>query len=132
MKKIGFNKPYLTGKETHYIYDAVNSGKISGNGKYTQKCQLFFEEHYGFKKVLLTTSCTDALEMCAILGNIKEGDEVIVPSRTFIATASCVVMRGAKPVVVDIDPISGNMTAETVAPAAADQPCADRADGQIP
>ena len=73
---IPFNKPYLTGKETHYIYDAVNSGKISGNGKYTQLCQDFFEKKYGFKKVLLTTSCTDALEMAAILGNIEPGDEV--------------------------------------------------------
>jgi dTDP-4-amino-4,6-dideoxygalactose transaminase len=101
MKQIGFNKPYLTGKETHYIYDAVNSGKISGNGKYTQKCQLFFEEHYGFKKVLLTTSCTDALEMCAILGNIKEGDEVIVPSFTFVSTAIAFVRQGAKIVFAD-------------------------------
>ena len=58
---IPFNKPFLTGKEAHYIYDAVYSGKISGNGKYTQKCQAFFEEKYAFKKVLLTTSCTDAL-----------------------------------------------------------------------
>ena len=70
-----FNKPYLTGKETHYIHDAVLSGKISGNGKYTQKCQHFFEKKYGFKKVLLTTSCTDALEMCAILANLKEVEE---------------------------------------------------------
>ena len=60
------DRPYLTGKETHYIYDAVNSGKISGNGKYTQKCQAFFESHYGFQKALLTTSCTDALEMSAM------------------------------------------------------------------
>ena len=73
---IPFNKPYLTGKETLYIEDAVKTGKISGNGKYTQKCQQWFEETYGFKKVLLTTSCTDALEMCAILANIKEGDEI--------------------------------------------------------
>jgi len=64
---IPFNKPYLTGKETIYIEDAVKSGKISGNGKYTQMCQSFFENKYNFKKCLLTTSCTDALEMCAIL-----------------------------------------------------------------
>ncbi|PBJ13876.1 dTDP-4-amino-4,6-dideoxygalactose transaminase [Flavobacterium sp. ACN6] len=98
---IPFNKPYLTGKETHYIYDAVNSGKISGNGKYTQKCQTFFESNYGFKKCLLTTSCTDALEMAAILINIKEGDEVIVPSFTFVSTAIAFVRQGAKIVFAD-------------------------------
>jgi len=98
---IPFNKPYLTGKETHYIYDAVNSGKISGNGKYTQKCQTFFEDNYGFKKVLLTTSCTDALEMTAILANIEAGDEVIVPSYTFVSTALAFVRQGAKIVFAD-------------------------------
>ena len=98
---IPFNKPYLTGKETHYIYDAVHSGKLSGNGKYTQKCQLFFEEQYGFKKVLLTTSCTDALEMCAMLANIKEGDEVIVPSFTFVSTAIAFIRQGATIVFAD-------------------------------
>lgn len=98
---IPFNKPYLTGKETHYIYDAVNSGKISGNGKYTQMCQAFFESTYGFKKVLLTTSCTDALEMCAMLANIKEGDEIIIPSFTFVSTAIAFVRQGAKIVFAD-------------------------------
>jgi len=98
---IPFNKPYLTGKETHYIEDAVQSGKISGNGKYTHKCQTFFENTYGFKKVLLTTSCTDALEMCAMLANIKEGDEVIVPSFTFVSTAIAFVRQGAKIVFAD-------------------------------
>ena len=91
-----FNKPFLTGKETEYITDAVFSGKISGNGKYTQKCQKFFETKFGFKKALLTTSCTDALEMAAILINIKEGDEVIMPSYTFVSTANAFVLRGAK------------------------------------
>jgi len=98
---IPFNKPYLTGKETLYIEDAVKSGKISGNGKYTQKCQTFFEQTYGFKKTLLTTSCTDALEMAAILINIKEGDEVIMPSYTFVSTANAFVLRGAKIVFAD-------------------------------
>ena len=98
---IPFNKPYLTGKETHYIYDAVNSGKISGNGKYTQMCQTFFESTYGFKKVLLTTSCTDALEMCAILADIKEGDEIIIPSFTFVSTAIAFVRQGAKIIFAD-------------------------------
>jgi dTDP-4-amino-4,6-dideoxygalactose transaminase len=111
---IPFNKPYLTGKETHYIYDAVNSGKISGNGKYTQKCQLFFEEQYGFKKVLLTTSCTDALEMCAILANIKEGDEVIVPSFTFVSTAIAFVRQGAKIVFADSYSDNPNIDADKI------------------
>lgn len=98
---IPFNKPYLTGKETDYITDAVVSGKISGNGKYTQKCQKFFEDNYGFKKTLLTTSCTDALEMAAILINIREGDEVIMPSYTFVSTSNAFVLRGAKIVFAD-------------------------------
>ena len=98
---IPFNKPYLTGKETEYITDAVASGKISGNGKYTQKCQKFFEDKFGFKKTLLTTSCTDALEMAAILIDIKEGDEIIMPSYTFVSTANAFVLRGAKIVFAD-------------------------------
>lgn len=99
--KIPFNKPYFTGKETHYIEDAVKKGKISGNGHYTNLCQRFFENHYGFHKCLLTTSCTDALEMAAILINIKEGDEVIMPSYTFVSTANAFVLRGAKIVFAD-------------------------------
>lgn len=106
---IPFNKPYLTGKETEYITDAVASGKISGNGKYTQKCQSFFEKKFGFKKALLTTSCTDALEMAAILINIKEGDEVIMPSYTFVSTANAFVLRGAKIVFADSMPNHPNI-----------------------
>ena len=98
---IPFNKPYLTGKETKYIEQAVASGKISGNGMFTKKCQQFFEDRYGIKKALLTTSCTDALEMCAILLNIKEGDEIIMPSYTFVSTANAFVLRGAKIVFAD-------------------------------
>lgn len=94
-------KPYFTGKETHYIEEAVKEGKISGNGMFTQKCQAFFEQKYGFKKVLLTTSCTDALEMCAILANIQPGDEVIIPSFTFVSTALAFVRMGAKIVFAD-------------------------------
>jgi len=78
---IPFNKPYLSGKELFYISKAVISGHTSGNNYYTKKSQQFFEDRYGIKKCLLTTSCTDALEMAAILVGIKEGDEVIVPSR---------------------------------------------------
>lgn len=98
---IPFNKPYLTGKELHYMYDAVSIGKISGNGKYTQKCQEFFKEKYGFGKCMLTTSCTDALEMAAILINIQPGDEVIMPSYTFVSTANAFILRGAKIVFID-------------------------------
>lgn len=98
---IPFNKPYLTGKEAHYMYDAVHTGKLSGNGKYTQKCQKWFEETYGFGKSLLTTSCTDALEMAAILIDIQPGDEVILPSYTFVSTANAFVLRGAKLVFAD-------------------------------
>jgi dTDP-4-amino-4,6-dideoxygalactose transaminase len=98
---IPFNKPYLTGKETHYIYQAVNSGKISGNGIFTQKCHTFFNDKYGFGKCLLTTSCTDALEMAAILIDIQPEDEVILPSYTFVSTANAFVLRGAKLVFAD-------------------------------
>lgn len=98
---IPFNKPYLTGKETLYIEEAVKSGKISGNGIFTQKCQKYFEDIFGFKKTLLTTSCTDALEMAAILIDIQPGDEVIMPSYTFVSTANAFVLRGAKIVFAD-------------------------------
>ncbi len=98
---IPFNKPYLTGKEAHYLYQAVYSGQLSGNGKYTKKCQQYFEDALGVKKTLLTTSCTDALEMCAILLNIQPGDEVIVPSYTFVSTALAFVRQGAKIIFID-------------------------------
>jgi len=98
---IPFNKPYLTGNETTYIEQAVQSGKISGNGIFTHKCQSFFQERYAFRKCLLTTSCTDALEMAAILCDIKPGDEVIMPSYTFVSTANAFVLRGAKIVFAD-------------------------------
>lgn len=96
-----FNKPYLTGNELIYIEDAVKKGKISGNGYYTNLCHRFFETKYGFHKCLLTTSCTDALEMAAILINIQAGDEVIMPSYTFVSTANAFVLRGAKIVFAD-------------------------------
>lgn len=98
---IGFNKPYFTGKEFEFIKEAIQKKHVSGNGFFTKKCQSYFEERYGFKKCLLTTSCTDALEMAAILLDIKEGDEVIIPSFTFVSTANAFVLRGAKIVFVD-------------------------------
>lgn len=106
---ITFNKPYFTGKETDYIKDAVASLKISGDGMFTKKCHDFFEKKYNFKKALLTTSCTDALEMAAILIDIKEGDEVIAPSYTFVSTVNAFVLRGAKIVFVDSNSENPNM-----------------------
>ncbi len=99
--KVPFNKPCFIGKELDYISQAVKFGKISGDGLFTKKCNDFFESNYGFKKVLLTTSCTDALEMAAILLDIKDGDEVIVPSFTFVSTANAFVLRGVKIVFAD-------------------------------
>lgn len=96
-----FNRPYLTGKESYYINEAIATRKLSGNGKYTHLCQQFFQQKYGFHKCLLTTSCTDALEMAAILLDIEQGDEVIVPSYTFVSSANAFVLRGAKIVFAD-------------------------------
>ena len=111
---IPFNKPYLTGKEMQYIEEAVKSGKISGNGLFTKKCQEFFEKEFGFKKTLLTTSCTDGLEMAAILADIKEGDEVIVPSFTFVSTALACVRQGADIVFADSYPNNPNIDADQI------------------
>lgn len=111
---IPFNKPYFTGNETNYIEKAVASGKISGNGDYTKKCQSFFEEKFNIKKALLTTSCTDALEMAAILINIKDGDEVIMPSYTFVSTANAFVLRGAKIVFADSYANNPNIGADKI------------------
>lgn len=98
---IPFNRPYTTGKELAYIQDAIDRGHISGNGYYTKKCQSYFQERYCFKKSLLTSSCTDALEMAAILIDIRPGDEVILPSYTFASTANAFILRGAKPIFCD-------------------------------
>lgn len=107
--RIPFNKPFLTGKETSYIEEAVYSGQISGNGSFTKKCQSYFEKKYGFKKALLTTSCTDALEMSAMLIGIEPGDEVIVPSYTFVSTALAFVRQGAKIIFADSSTESPNI-----------------------
>lgn len=114
MKHIGFNKPYLTGKETEYIQKAVLTGKISGNGLFTKKCHSFFQEKYQFPKVLLTTSCTDALEMAAILIDIKQGDEVIMPSYTFVSTSNAFILRGAKIIFADSEEEHPNMDANKI------------------
>jgi dTDP-4-amino-4,6-dideoxygalactose transaminase len=101
MERIPFNVPYLVGTETEFIMQAVNSGKISGNGDFTKKCQKQLKESSGTFKCLLTTSCTDALEMSSILARIEPGDEVIMPSYTFVSTANAFILRGAKVVFVD-------------------------------
>lgn len=120
--KIDFNRPFLTGKEAHYMYQAVYTGKLSGNGVFTKKCQQFFEEKYGFRKAIMTTSGTDALEMAAILCDVQPGDEVIVPSYTFVSSALAFVRQGAKIVFadsyennpnIDADKIEGLITEKT-------------------
>ena len=111
---IDFNRPHLTGKEAHYMYQAVSKAKLSGNGDYTKKCQQFFEERYGFKKCLLTTSGTDALEMCAMLCDLKPGDEVVIPSYTFVSTALAFLREGAKVVFADSMKRNPNLDAEAI------------------
>lgn len=111
---IPFNKPHLTGKEAHYMYQAVYNGKLSGNGEFTKCSQSFFEHSYGFKKCLLTTSCTDALEMASILCGIQPGDEVIVPSYTFVSSALAFVRQGAKIVFADSMKRNPNINAEQI------------------
>jgi dTDP-4-amino-4,6-dideoxygalactose transaminase len=111
---INFNQPHLTGKEAHYMYEAVFAGKLSGNGKFTKRCQAWFEQRYGFRKTLLTTSGTDALEMCAMLCELKPGDEVIIPSYTFVSTALAFLREGAKVVFADSMKRNPNIDAETI------------------
>lgn len=106
---ISFNKPPLTGNEKQYVLESMRSNKISGDGEFTKRCHEWFEKKLSCKKVLLTTSCTHALEIAAILLDIQEGDEVIMPSYTFVSTANAFVLRGAKIVFVDIRPDTMNM-----------------------
>lgn len=106
---INFNVPPFVGKETEYIQQAVNSHKICGDGEFTKKCSAWLEEKTGTKKALLTTSCTHATEMAAILIDIQPGDEVIMPAYTFVSTADAFVLRGAKAVFVDINPKTMNI-----------------------
>ncbi|MDE2118721.1 MAG: dTDP-4-amino-4,6-dideoxygalactose transaminase [Betaproteobacteria bacterium] len=102
MKPIPFNKPFIIGHELDYIANAVAQGHLSGDGGYTKSCHRWFEEKLGVRRALLTHSCTAALEMAAILCDIRPGDEVILPSYTFVSTANAFVLRGAVPVFVDI------------------------------
>lgn len=107
--KIPFNKPPYIGKENEYVLSAVANGHISGDGEYTKKCAARMEEMTGTKRALLTTSCTHATEMAALLAGINPGDEVIMPSYTFVSTADAFVLRGAAPVFVDIRPDTMNI-----------------------
>jgi dTDP-4-amino-4,6-dideoxygalactose transaminase len=109
MKPIPFNKPFIIGRELSLIADAVAQGHLSGDGAYTKKCNRWFEDKLGCGKALLTHSCTAALEMAAILCDLQPGDEVIMPSYTFVSTANAFVLRGAVPVFVDIRPDTLNI-----------------------
>lgn len=100
--KIPFNKPSFTGNEQQYIAAAIDNGNISGDGPFTRKCENLLEDQLGVPRVLLTTSCTHALEMAAMLLDVKAGDEVILPTYTFVSTANAFVLRGAKPIFIDI------------------------------
>jgi dTDP-4-amino-4,6-dideoxygalactose transaminase len=107
--RIPFNRPGLAGNELRYIQESVASGRISGDGVFTEKCRRLLEELLGASRVLLTTSCTTALEMAALLLELAPGDEVIMPSFTFVSTANAVVLRGARPVFADIRPDTLNL-----------------------
>ncbi|MBS0617205.1 MAG: dTDP-4-amino-4,6-dideoxygalactose transaminase [Spirochaetes bacterium] len=113
---IPFNKVYTTGNEAKYIAEAISQGKLSGNGEYTRRCQTFLERRYLLKKTLLTTSCTDALELAALLIDLKPGDEVILPSYTFVSTANAFALRGAKLVFADSQANHPNLDAEAIEP----------------
>jgi dTDP-4-amino-4,6-dideoxygalactose transaminase len=107
--EIPFNKPGLTGKEFVYIAEALSAGHVSGNGRFTRRCQELLEQLLGTERVFLTTSCTDALEMSAILLDVRPGDEVIFPSFTFVSTVNAFALRGARPVFADIRPDTLNL-----------------------
>ena len=113
--RIPFNKPHMTGREAGYLSEVAASGHLSGNGPFTKRCQAFFEERYGFRKCLLTTSCTDALEMAALLTGVGPGDEVIVPSYTFVSTALAFVRTGATVVFADSCRGNPNVDPEDIA-----------------
>ncbi len=112
MSNVPFNRPAILGKELYYISQVIHNGHAAGDGQFTAKCQSYLEQALSAQKVLLTTSCTDALELAALLLNIQPGDEVIVPSFTFVSTANSFALRGAKPVFIDIRPDTLNMDEE--------------------
>lgn len=121
MVKVAFNRPALMGNEIFYLREAISKGQLSGDGHFTKLCQTKIEQITGGHKALLTHSCTAALEMAAILCNLKEGDEVIMPSFTFVSTANAVVLRGATPVFVDVDPATLNIDPDATLAAVTDR-----------
>src|SRR6185503_18752263 len=106
---VDFNRPVVVGNEFEYMRQAIENGHISGDGPFTRRCHAFFEKELGVQKALLTTSCTHALEMSAMLLDIQPGDEVIIPDFTFVSTVNAFVLRGAKPVFLDIRPDTLNL-----------------------
>ncbi len=119
---IPFNAPPVVGTELDYMQSAMNSGKLCGDGGFTRRCQQWLEQHFGSEKVLLTPSCTASLEMAALLLDIQPGDEVIMPSYTFVSTANAFVLRGAKIVFVDIRPDTMNIDETLIEAAITDKP----------
>lgn len=107
--RVRFNRPTLVGNELNYVTDAIQRGRLAGDNLYTQRCHRFLEQLLGVPKALLTTSCTDALEMAALLLDVQPGDEVIVPAFTFVSTVNAFVLRGARPVFIDIRPDTLNL-----------------------
>lgn len=111
---IPFNKPYLTGDELKYISEAHERGQLAGDGYFTRMCHRWLESHFGCHKALLTHSCTASLEMAAILLDLNPGDEIIMPSYTFVSTANAFVLRGAVPVFVDVDIATANISVNAI------------------
>ena len=109
MKKIPFNRPYTTGREIDYIREAIDCSHLSSGGQFSKRCEAWLEQTVGCGRALLTHSCTAALEMAALLAGIEPGDEVIMPSFTFVSTANAFVLRGGVPVFVDISPDTLNI-----------------------
>ena len=107
--RVDFNRPVIVGREMEYMAEAIASAHMSGDGQFTKKCHALLEQSLDVPKALLTTSCTHALEMAAILLDIREGDEVIVPDFTFVSTINAFVLRGARPVFLDIRPDTLNL-----------------------
>src|SRR5467141_3412034 len=114
---IPFNKPYVVGKEFDYIQQAIDNLHLSSDGLFTKRCEALLQQELGVPRALLTTSCTHALEMAALLLDIKPGDEIIIPSFTFVSTINAFVLRGARPVFVDIRPDTLNLDERLIEPA---------------
>jgi dTDP-4-amino-4,6-dideoxygalactose transaminase len=119
--KVPFNQPYVTGEEFGFIQEAIDDAHLSGNGRFSRQCMALLEEALGAQLVLLTNSCTAALEMSALLADVREGDEVIMPSFTFTSTATALVLRGAVPVFVDVRPDTLNLDERLVEAAITDR-----------